>query len=437
MAGLDWVQVDSGFSSSLAVMCATDLLGMDARTFTGAMVDLQDWAVRNLPSGRFGPLPTSSGRAPDVSTDERLWRKMLERVVRWDGAPGAFWDALIHAGLLVWEQDSVRLTLCDRYVQVLEKRSKDAERKRRERAGKTPLASSGRPADTSGTSPVRRRKEKENERKTSSAAAPEDLVPESPRRMMPVQADPSAASVDEFPVQRSLPGMHLVPASLPSDERRKAAALGTSPADVNPPSASTEPARSTSRAAAFFVVFQDERCRAFPGVPREELPSGWSDWYRQALAQVDDDEGRLLEACRAYLASDWGRSRQPAGTARAFCSPKVWVRYVSPLASRESQSTSDSALASVDTSTEAGRRWQDCLAWLHDEGHRYAVTWLVQARAVALEHGTLMLQAPNAYVGQWLREHYGPLVDGAARQFALQGIQWQLPADPRLPGVGT
>lgn len=212
-------------------------------------------------------------------------------------------------------------------------------------------------------------------------------------------------------------------------------ALGTS--GDGPPSAAAESASSTSRAAAFFVAFQDERCRAFPGVPREEPPSGWSDWYRQALAKVDGDEGRLLEACRAYLASDWGRSRQPAGTARAFCSPKVWVRYVSPVTSREPQSTPDATLASVDTSTEAGRRWQDCLAWLHEDGHRYAVTWLVQAQAVALEAGTLVLQAPNAYVGQWLKEHYGPLVEGAARQFALQGIRWQVPAGPRQTVTGA
>ncbi|WP_232536776.1 hypothetical protein [Cystobacter fuscus] len=76
MAGLDWVQVDVGFPMSL----------------------------------------------------EAVWCEALEGAVRWTGTPGAFWDALLRARILVREGDSVRLTLCDRYVQVLEKRQKEAER---------------------------------------------------------------------------------------------------------------------------------------------------------------------------------------------------------------------------------------------------------------------------------------------------------------------
>lgn len=434
MAGLDWIQVDSGFSSSLAVMCASDVLGMDARTFTGAMVDLQDWAVRNLPSGRFSALSASTGRVSDVSADERLWRKSLERVVRWDGAPGAFWDALVHVGLLVWEDDTVRLTLCDRYVQVLEKRARDAERKRRERAAKNGSASAGRPADSFGTSPTRKRKEKENEKKIPSAAAAlEDLGTTSGRLMttrLPTET-PSAAA--DLPVQRSLPGMHLVPASPPSDERLLAAAAALSPPGAEfsePRGAPPSPSDPLSQALAFFEAFQDERGRAFPGVPREEPPSTWSDWYQQALGQVGGDEGRLLEACRAYLSSDWGRARQPAGTSRAFCSPKVWVRYVAPLAC-PMPSAPHLTSGGAEPSTEAGRRWRDCLAYLHEDGRRYAVTWLAQARPIALKDGVLVLEAPNSYMGQWLREHYGPLLERAARQFALAGIRWHSPAEVR------
>ena len=423
MTGLDWVQVDSGFSSSLAVLCATDLLDMDPRTFTGAMVDLQDWAVRNLPSGRFAPLSLSPGHVPDASTDERLWRKMLERVVRWDGAPGVFWDALIHAGLLVREEDgSVRLTLCDRYVQVLEKRAKDAERKRRERsAGKTPPVSLGRPVDMAGTSVPRKRKDKETEKKTSSAAAREEEG--APGRLIPVPAPSSTAVTDEGPVQRALPGIHLVPASPPSEERLLAAAAALAAPVAEPSRAAPAATTPSERASAFFELFQDERCRAFPGVPREARPAGWNDWYRQALAAIGADDGRLLDACRSYLASDWGRARQPAGTALAFCSPKVWMRYVSPLAPREAPA--DAVIPAVDTSSEAGRRWRDCLAWLQEDGRRYAVSWLVQARPVDLEDGVLVLEAPNAYVGQWLSDHYGALLERVARALSLAGVRWQ------------
>ncbi|HLM44120.1 MAG TPA: hypothetical protein VK458_09640, partial [Myxococcaceae bacterium] len=166
MAGLDWVQVDVGFPMSLSVVCAARALGMDRRAFLGAMVELQIWAVQALPSGRFEPFAVSDGQIADASADEAVWCEAVESAVRWTGAPGAFWSALLRARILVREEDGVRLTLCDRYVQVLEKRSKEAERKRKERAAKASGASAGRPADTSGTSSCRKRREKESEKKT-------------------------------------------------------------------------------------------------------------------------------------------------------------------------------------------------------------------------------------------------------------------------------
>src|SRR5688572_761898 len=115
---------------SLAVVYAARVLGMERRAFLGAMVELQIWAVQALPSGRFEPFPASAGQAPDTSVDEAAWCEAVESAVRWTGASGAFWDALLRTGILVREGDTIRLTLCDRYVQVLEKRRKEAERKR-------------------------------------------------------------------------------------------------------------------------------------------------------------------------------------------------------------------------------------------------------------------------------------------------------------------
>ncbi|NPC80259.1 hypothetical protein HPC49_18790, partial [Pyxidicoccus fallax] len=128
MGGLDWVQVDVGFPLSLAVVGAARLLGMERRAFLGAIVELQIWAVQALPSGRFEPFAASAGRPRDASADEAIWCEAVEGAVRWTGTPGAFWETLIRTGILVREGDSVRLTLCDRYVQVLEKRRKAAER---------------------------------------------------------------------------------------------------------------------------------------------------------------------------------------------------------------------------------------------------------------------------------------------------------------------
>jgi len=409
MAGLDWVQVDVGFPMSLSVVCAARALGMDRRAFLGAMVELQIWAVQALPSGRFEPFATSDGQIADASADEAVWCEAVESAVRWTGAPGAFWNALLRARILVREEDSVRLTLCDRYVQVLEKRSKEAERKRRERANKAAAASGGRPADAPGTSSARKRREKESEKKIlSSAAGGEEKG--SVGRLAPVPSLPDeAVSAEADPIQLALPGTHLVPASLPPEERCQVSVIA--PVSTSSP----------SQAAAFFETFQDERGKAFPGVPREDMPAGWADWHAQALAKVGGDEGRLLEACRGYLRSDWGRSRQPMGTALAFCSPKVWTRYVSP---SRPEPVEASGPPSVDVSTEAGRRWQECLSWLHDNGKRYALTWLTRACPVDVEDGHLVLAVPDRYFLQWVDEHYGQMVQGVARDLGLQGVRW-------------
>jgi hypothetical protein len=430
VSGLDWVQVDVGFPMSLAVVGASRLLGMDRRAFLGAIVELQIWAVQALPSGRFEPFPPSAdasgGRPADTSVDEAIWREAVEGAVRWTGTPGAFWDTLLRTGILIREGDTVRLTLCDRYVQVLEKRKKEAERKRRERANKAAAASGGRPADTTGTSSARKKKERENEKKilSSAAAAMEeiDLGPV-PGHLAPVPPPPppdQTVSVDADPVQLSLPGAHLVPVSRPPGEPE--------PAPIHAPQAQAE---------SFFESFQNERTRAFRGVPREDMPAGWGDWYRHALAKVGGDEGRLLAACRGYLQSDWGRSRQPVGTVVAFCSPKVWVRYVPHGASDADHPAEESPPPSVDVSTQAGRAWQQCLMGLHDQGKRYALLWLQKARPVDVEDGRLILAVPDVYFRQWVEENYGSLLEQLVRDCGLRGVAWRVGSDAAVPEAAT
>jgi hypothetical protein len=409
VGGLDWVQVDVGFPMSLAVVGAARSLGMERRAFLGAIVELQIWAVQALPSGRFEPFPASAGRPQDASADESIWCEAVEGAVRWTGAPGAFWAALLRTGILVREDDSVRLTLCDRYVQVLEKRKKEAERKRRERANKA-AASAGRPMDVPGTSAARKKRERETEKKSSSSAAAAMEGGSSLGHLAPVPPPPppdEVMSEDIDPVQLALPGTHLVPVSLP-------------------PEPAAPPRDAQAQAEAFFETFQDERTRAFRGVPREDMPPGWSDWYRHALAKVGGDEGRLLTACRGYLQSDWGRSRQPVGTCVAFCSPKVWVRYVPH---EQPDAAEVSAPPSVDVSSQAGRAWQRCLTRLHEQGKRYALLWLQKAHPVDVQDGRLILAVPDVYFRQWVEENYGALVDALIRDCGLVGVRWRLPSD--------
>jgi hypothetical protein len=436
MAGLDWVQVDVGFPMSLAVVCAARTLGMERRAFVGAMVELQIWAVQALPSGRFESFGLSSGHGADASADEAVWQEAVEGAVRWTGAPGAFWDALLRAGILVREGDSVRFTLCDRYVQVLEKRSKEAERKRKERAAKASGASAGRPVDTSGTSSSRKRREKESEKKTSSAAAAGGVeAGSSGGRLTPVtppsDEDVPVAPVEVTPVQLALPGTHMVPVSSPPRDVWRAP---ESEDASSGPSASTE--ESPARAAAFFETCQEERCRALPGLPAEEQPRGWASWYRGALSKVGGNEGRLLDAWRGYIHSEWGRSREPRCTAQAFCTPRVWSRYLEPVQREEPSGVSGAPSVDVAPPTEAGRRWQECLTWLHDNGKRYALTWLAQARAVGVEDGRLVLEVPDAHFRQWVQEHYGQMVERLARELGLEGVCWRVASGVRAPLLG-
>ncbi|MGE6758765.1 DnaA N-terminal domain-containing protein [Corallococcus interemptor] len=431
MAGLDWVQVDVGFPMSLAVIGAARVLGMDRRAFLGAMVELQIWAVQALPEGRFvsfGPsADMSGGQAWDASADEAVWIEALESAVRWTGTPGAFWSALLRARILIREDDGVRLTLCDRYVGVLDKRKKEAERKRRERAAARGLdVSAGRPRDTSGTSSPRNRREKEKKRSSSAAAGlgeleiGQELVPALPAHLIPVPPVPTGDTppdAEQDPVQLSLPGTHLVPAAPPRED-----APAPSPDTGRPVPALTVAAR----AAAFFDAFQDARARAFRGVPREKPPAGWADWYAQALRGVDGDEARLQAACQGYLQSDWGRTRQPAGTVIAFCSPRVWTRYVPPLEDGAEVDANVSGGPATDEapSTEAARVWSSCLEALRAQGKRYALSWLGKARAVGVEDGHLVLAAPDAYFRQWVDEQYGALMEAEVRSLGLEGVRW-------------
>jgi chromosomal replication initiation ATPase DnaA len=67
---------------------------------------------------------------------------------------------------------------------------------------------------------------------------------------------------------------------------------------------------------------------------------------------------------------------------------------------------------------------------LRDNGKRYALTWLAQARAVDVEDGHLVLEVPDAYFRQWVEENYGPLVEGLVKESGLAGVRWRLAHSP-------
>ncbi|WPB82750.1 DnaA N-terminal domain-containing protein [Archangium violaceum] len=73
---------------------------------------------------------------------------------------------------------------------------------------------------------------------------------------------------------------------------------------------------------------------------------------------------------------------------------------------------------------------------MHDNGKRYALTWLAQARAVGVEDGRLVLEVPDAHFRQWVQEHYGQMVEQLARELGLEGVCWRLAEGVRAPLLG-
>ncbi|WP_309887550.1 hypothetical protein [Archangium sp.] len=386
---------------------------MTPREAVGLLVELQIWGVRELPAGRFQPLPTSAGRPADASADRAVWVRALERAVYWTGAPGAAWEALMRAGVLVDEGDTVRLALADRYVQALEKRAREAERKRLARSRAKGMPSGGRPAD------VRPQKRREEIREESFPAA---AGGEGASRGCPVAVPPPPpvdASEDGPPTQRALPGTHLVPARPPREEAPRATHEGPG-APEGAPDAVPAPAGALG-AQGLFQAFQDERQAALPGLPREPKPKGWEAWYRAAVEELGD-EAPLREALPSYMADEWARGLKPPCPASAFISPKVWPRHVPTPA--EAPSVILPPPAAVDTSTEWGRAWQACLDELATAGRSYALKWLPLSTPVGFADGELLVECPDGYFRDWVSEHYGDMVAGVARTVGLEGVRW-------------
>jgi hypothetical protein len=411
---LDWVQVDVGFSRTLAVVTAAGRLGIERLTFLGHMQELQVWAVQAMPTGRF-----SMGASADASADEPYWVETLELGACWTGPRGAFWDALLRAGILVREGDSVRLTTSDRYVQALEKRAREAARKREARARRRGDASAGRPPDVR---PKKRREEMREE--VSTAAAGGSPGASGGRPVLAPPPPPEDVSADALPVQRALPGAHLVPAAPPREERLQAAVMAPGATEAG---AEAQPALAgQERPTAFFRRCQEAR-RVRLGALVEKVPGRWSAWYDEALRELEGDEQRLADAWGGFLESDWARRLHPPCPADAFM--KRWRNWVPALADVEPPR------AAVDVSTEAGRLWKRCLDRLEQEKKPVALQWLSRASPVSVEDGWLLLDCGDQYFYGWVTEHYTELAEGIARGVGLEGVRWVVLLDQAEPAT--
>lgn len=226
-------------------------------------------------------------------------------------------------------------------------------------------------------------------------------------------------SADASPVQRALPGAHLVPASPPREERRQASITGPGEANA-PPDALPRPPDASARAEAFHEACQEARAEAFPGVAKEEQPAGWADWYVRAVSELGD-EGPLREAWRSYLGDDWARSRKPVCPSSAFTSPKVWPRHVP---ARVAPAASSPGEVPIYPDTPAGAKWRECVEALEGLGAEYALTWLLKAWPEDLVDGELVMRCPDPYMRDWVSQNYANLVDEVACNLGLEGVRW-------------
>lgn len=119
MAVLKWVQVDADFLESDSCGLLARGCGWTRFEALGRMWAVWRWAARNTRDGV-------------VRTDEQ--QALLEEAAGWTGGAGEFVAMLVRAGLLVPEDDGRYLRgFRERYGKLLEKREKDASRKRVQR----------------------------------------------------------------------------------------------------------------------------------------------------------------------------------------------------------------------------------------------------------------------------------------------------------------
>ncbi|RKG91152.1 hypothetical protein D7V97_41945 [Corallococcus sp. CA053C] len=157
---------------------------------------------------------------------------------------------------------------------------------------------------------------------------------------------------------------------------------------------------------AFFAWTQEERLSVYPNAMPQPPPPGWEEWYRQALAAVGGDEGRLRAAWQAYLQDDWARGRKPVCPAVAFIVADVWQRHVP---GQDAPAAPAVAPGPALPDTQAGHAWGALLKRVDAAGKPYAAKQLARLRP-ALDGTMLLLEAPDRVGAKWFDEEYGHLV---------------------------
>ncbi|WNG57374.1 hypothetical protein F0U59_23360 [Archangium gephyra] len=75
--------------------------------------------------------------------------------------------------------------------------------------------------------------------------------------------------------------------------------------------------------------------------------------------------------------------------------------------------------------TPAVSAWRQMLEALRADGSKsYALTWLLQLRARAVDEGTLVLEAADRFHVDWMRDHYGGLLGRMAEIQGLAGVRF-------------
>ncbi|MFY0567048.1 DnaA N-terminal domain-containing protein [Archangium lansingense] len=154
--------------------------------------------------------------------------------------------------------------------------------------------------------------------------------------------------------------------------------------------------------------------KAFALVPRSPVCRGELG-SRQRMSLVWMLAGRMrdgYEPAEKLLGGDW--SIDPEPTEGAPPGP-----VAAPLGGAE--------LTEVPGDTPAANSWRRMLESLRADGKQYALSWLGQLRAREVREGHLVLEALDRFFVDWVRTHYGELLQ---RMVALEGFSGVLFTSP-------
>lgn len=145
----------------------------------------------------------------------------------------------------------------------------------------------------------------------------------------------------------------------------------------------------------------------------EEVEAKHLPQLRRMLAQIakqrpHDTESTTRHLIMAFLEDP----KVVVPELSTLLSPKSWPRRLDRLCRdlpRYQEPEKPPAQAQQPDSF-AGALWSRMLQLVHDDGKRYAITWLNRMGALDIREGQLLLEVPDLFFRDWVDDHYRALM---------------------------